>query len=651
MLGLIVDLGAFVFALLGALHALNCAAGAAAVSRPGGPAAALQARISRLLVGLYGFVLLALMTALADNDFDLLFVAQNTNAATPLIYKIVGVWGNHEGSLVLWQLIMALYLALMVRPPRAMPARTHRLALWILGLVLALFYGFSAWLANPFAGNGTLPPGTGDLNVLLQDAAQAIHPPLLYLGYTGAGATFAVAVALLCRRDLDLPWADWVRPWALTSWAFLTAGIALGSFWAYYELGWGGWWFWDPVENLALLPWILGTALIHSLQVVRARQALVGWALLLAILTFLMVLLGTFIVRSGLLTSVHAFAADPDRGLYLLGVLALLTAAGLAAYAYGTAQQLPWRVQMQANRHGALLLNNLLLMTLFAAVLAGTLAPTLITLLGGETYVVRARFYVPTFVYPALGLLALMSVGVWTRWHGTGLGGQAILAGSLGGLLILAILLILFTDLGLSAAFMAVLGGWLLVSTVAAWARQAPTWRALTRLAPPRHGWALAHLGLALACLGMAGSTLLTQERIFEYAGAQTREVYGQSLTLRPRFWLAGDNFHAYVTAVELEGRGVRLAETRLYHPQAAALDPRTDPDDRAFLATHGQPSTEAALFRGLWHDTFVQVQDRAGGAPLVTVAKKVGVTWIWVGAALMSLGGGLALWPRRWDL
>ena len=263
-------------------------------------------------------------------------------------------------------------------------------------------------------------------------------------------------------------------------------------------------------------------------------------------------------------------------------------------------------------------------MTLFSAVLAGTLVPTLITILGGDTYVVRGAVLCPKhFVYPSLILLTLMTIGVWTKWGGAGLSGGALLGSSLGGLMILAAVLVVESDLRLSVAFTAVLGGWLMFSTLSAWAKQTRTWRELIRLPPSRHSWALGHLGLALAFLGMAGSVLLTQERVFEYEGGQTREIYGQTLTVRPRFWLSGDNFQSLVTAVELDGRGIRLAETRLYHPQAAVLQPAERDADRDFLVANGQPSTEAAIFRGLWHDTFINVQDRVGGAPLVTVGPK----------------------------
>ena len=529
-----------------------------------------------------------------------------------------------------------------------------RLKRWgMMTAVLAGFYGFSAWLANPFLGNGSIPPGSGDLNVLLQDPGQIIHPPLLYLGYTAAAATFALAVAISVNGGLEDHWAQWLRPWALISWTFLTAGIALGSFWAYYELGWGGWWFWDPVENLALLPWLLGTALVHSLQVVRARKELIGWSLLLAVLTFLLVLLGTFIVRSGLLTSVHSFAADPSRGLYLLALLTIAAALGLGAYGYGVARfsAAPGGVAqapLQANRQGLLLINNLLLMTLFAAVFAGTLAPTLIEILGGETYVVRERFYIPTFVYPALVLLSLMSLGVWTRWAQPGFAGRWLLVGSFVGLLTLALVVGSYSKVPLKAALMFALGSWLLLSTLGAWFQQIRHISRFIRLPVRHHGWVLAHAGLAIAVLGMSASSLLSLERIFEFKAAGVKEVFGQQFRLSPRAWIAGANYQSLATVIELPGQGTRLAETRLYHPIAARLNPATSARDREFLADQAQPTTEAAIFRGLWFDTFVNVEDRPGGAPQVTIARKAGINWIWLGAALMTLGGALATWPQR---
>ena len=649
---MIVDLGAFAFFLGGPLLALGLISGLRAWRHPDGPAGLIQNQSIRLIMVIYAFVLFSLIWALVINDFDLLFVAQNTNPATPLLYKVVGVWGNHEGSLILWQLILVFFAWLMLRRPAGMPASTHRLALSLLLLIILGFYGFSALLANPFAGNGSIPPGSGDLNVLLQDVGQIIHPPLLYFGYTAAGVTFVLALAVLLDRQIAAAWDPWLRSWALVSWTFLTAGIALGSFWAYYELGWGGWWFWDPVENLALLPWLLGTALIHSLQVVRARRQLMGWSLLLALLTFLMVLLGTFIVRSGLLTSVHAFASDPGRGLYLLIVLVLASGLALFAYGYGYGydeggrRRVPDQVALAFHRQGVLLINNLLIMGLFAAVVAGTLAPTFIELVGGETYVVRERFYVPTFVYPSLALLALMSLGVQTRFASPGVRAPLFLGLSFAGLLALGVSLSLSTALPLRGGLMFALGLWVLIATIGTWYGQGRgRWMTLPAAS---HGWALAHIGLAVAVLGMAASTLLSQERIFEFEGAQTREFFGQTFFIRDRFWLPGENFQSLTTAIEMQGRGIRLAETRLYHPIAGSLNPTQNADDLAFLVDQGQPASEAAIFRGWLADIFINVQDRAGGAPLMTVAQKAGINWIWAGAILMSLGGGLALIPRR---
>jgi len=645
----LIDLGAYAFFLLLPILAVQIGASGVAVRQDGqGAAAAVMQIASRLTLPLYALVMLALTLALILNDFDLLFVAQNTSYSTPLLYKIVGVWGNHEGSLILWQTVLALFLALMTRRPQDMPPRTHAYALGFMGLLILAFYGFSALLAHPFAGNGEVPPGSGDLNVLLQDWAQAAHPPLLYLGYTAAGATFALALAVLVDGQLQAKWADWLRSWALISWTFLTIGIALGSFWAYYELGWGGWWFWDPVENLALMPWLLGTALIHSLQVVRRTGQLAGWSLLLALLTFLLVLLGTFIVRSGLLTSVHAFAADPNRGLYLLILLAVAAAGSLAAFGWGTRGQLPNPEALVANRQGALLLNNLILMALLAAVAAGTLAPTLIELLGGETYVVGTPFYVPTFVYPALGLIALMALGVWTGWRRQGVAGQVLLGGTFVALLTLALILGFASDLPLRAGLVFALGIWLTTSTIAAWIRQVGRLQNLRSIPVQQHGWALAHLGLAVMLLGMAAATLLPAERRFELTGPTQIDLFGETLIVQQRVWLPGENYQSLATAVTLQGRGTRLAETRLYHPSAAMLNPANDASHQDFLVDQGSPASEAAIFRGFMSDIFINVQDRVSGAPLLVVARKPGVNWIWAGAILMTLGGAFALAGRR---
>lgn len=644
---MIVDLGKFVFFLIGPILLLQLVSAAQGVRVGRGPAQTLSRVTSLTLAPAFLVVLVSLSWALLTNDFDLAFVAHNTSYTTPLLYKIVGVWGNHEGSLILWLLVLSIFLALLVRRPAGMPERTQTFALLFLGILIAGFYGFSAFLSSPFLGNGDTIPGSGDLNPLLQDVGQSIHPPMLYLGYTASGAVFAIALAVLADQQLAAKWADWMRPYALLCWSFLTAGIALGSWWAYYELGWGGWWFWDPVENLALMPWLLATALIHSLQVMRRRGQLSGWSLLLALLIFLMVLLGTFIVRSGLLTSVHAFAADPTRGLYLLVFLGVAATLSLGAFVVGTRGKLPEPMAMAANREGALLLNNLLIMTLFTAVLAGTLAPTAIDLLGGETYVVQEAFYVPTFVWPALGLLALMALGVWTQWRREGLAAPWILGGSLLLLLIGFLVLSLVTSLPLNAALIFALALWLLVASLGAWVRQVGRLSNLGTIPVGQHGWALAHVGLSIAALGMTAAALIKVERFYELDG-RMENLFPGHVTLGERVWVPGENHWSLATPVQLRDGRRRPAETRLYHPRAHQLNPIANVADRQFLADQAETTSEAAIFRGILRDTFVTVQDRPAGPPLVAISWKAGINWIWAGAILMSLGGFLAMVPRR---
>ncbi|MDX1424463.1 MAG: heme lyase CcmF/NrfE family subunit, partial [Kiloniellales bacterium] len=392
-----------------------------------GPTALLQ-------LALMATAFLALMQAYVVSDFSVLNVAQNSHSAKPLLYKITGVWGNHEGSMVLWILILALFGAAVAlfggNLPETLKARVLAVQAWI----AAGFLLFTILTSNPFARLVPAPADGADLNPLLQDPGLAFHPPMLYTGYVGFSIAFSFAIAALIEGKVDAAWARWVRPWTLVAWSFLTAGIALGSWWAYYELGWGGWWFWDPVENVSFMPWLMGTALLHSAIVVEKRDALKVWTILLAILTFSLSLIGTFIVRSGLLTSVHAFATDPERGLFILILLCLTIGGSLALFAWRAPALKSGGLFDPISREGALVLNNLLLATACATVFLGTLYPLFVEALGGAKISVGEPYFNATFVPIMVPLVVAMAVGPLLPWK------RADLLGALGRLKAVAVL-------------------------------------------------------------------------------------------------------------------------------------------------------------------------------------------------------------------
>jgi cytochrome c-type biogenesis protein CcmF len=414
----------------GSLPMLGAARGRADWMALAGPTALLQ-----LALMLTAF--LALMQAYVVSDFTVLNVAQNSHSAKPLIYKITGVWGNHEGSMLLWILILALFGAAVALFGGNLPATLKARVLAVQAWIAVGFLLFTILTSNPFARLVPAPANGGDLNPLLQDPGLAFHPPMLYTGYVGFSIAFSFAIAALIEGKVDAAWARWVRPWTLAAWCFLTAGIALGSWWAYYELGWGGWWFWDPVENVSFMPWLMGTALLHTAVVVEKRDALKVWTILLAILTFSLSLIGTFIVRSGLLTSVHAFANDPERGLFILLLLCLTIGGSLGLFAWRAPALKTGGLFHPISREGALVLNNLLLATACATVFLGTLYPLFLEALGGDKVSVGAPYFNATFLAIRTPLVVAMAIGPLLPWK------RADLLGALGRLEVAALLTVL----------------------------------------------------------------------------------------------------------------------------------------------------------------------------------------------------------------
>ncbi|HEU6440864.1 MAG TPA: heme lyase CcmF/NrfE family subunit, partial [Microvirga sp.] len=462
------------------------------------------------------FAFMALTIAYVTSDFSVVNVVENSHSAKPLIYKISGVWGNHEGSMLLWVLILALFGAVVALAKNSIPLRLQANTLAIQGAITIAFLLFILLTSNPFARIIPAPAEGQDLNPLLQDPGLAIHPPLLYIGYVGFSISFAFAIAALIDGRIDAVWARIVRPWTLGAWAFLTLGIAMGSYWAYYELGWGGWWFWDPVENASLMPWLAGTALLHSTVVMEKRDALKVWTILLAILTFSLSLLGTFLVRSGVLTSVHSFAVDPERGTFILVILILFIGGSLALFAWRAPLLKQGGLFAPVSRESALVVNNLFLATACATVLIGTLYPLALEVVTGDKISVGPPFFNFTFLPLIIPLLLLLPLGQTLAWkRGNFLGTAQRLYAVFGISLIVTMAIFALehggpvaAPLGIGLGVYLVLGSFNEIVT-RSWSRGTPlsvAWRKAASLPRSTWGAVLAHTGVGLTVIGIAAT-------------------------------------------------------------------------------------------------------------------------------------------------
>ncbi len=604
---------------------------------------------------------LALTQAYVASDFSVLNVAENSHTAKPLIYKISGVWGNHEGSMVLWVLILALFGVAVASVRGGLDDLFRARVLAIQGLIGAAFLAFILFTSNPFVRLDPAPFEGRSLNPLLQDPGLAIHPPFLYLGYVGFSMAFSFAVAALIGGQVDRAWARWVRPWTLAAWMFLTIGIGLGSWWAYNELGWGGWWFWDPVENASLMPWLLGTALLHSALVVERRGALKHWTILLAILTFSFSLLGTFLVRSGVLTSVHAFANDPERGVFILAILLGLTGGALALYAVRSKDLSGGGGFAPISREGALVLNNLFLVTACVTVCIGTLYPLLLDavkavapqLIGDVRISVGPPYFNQTVVPLMIPLFLAVPVGAMLAWKQGDLAGVlARLKWAGAGAVVLTLGLGAF---GFGWSILALpafaLAAWLVLGSVVLIAERAGLGRTDLSAVPrrllgvPRLAWgtAIAHGGLGILIAGIAGVSLFQAEVI-------TRLSPGESLQ---------------VGRYEVRFEGVTAVEGPNYVADRASLvalrDGRTvaalAPERRHYPASE-RGTSEVGLHSTLLTDLYVTLGEPARAAATVPPGQedawtirayvKPLINWIWGGTLIMVLGGGLALSDRR---
>lgn len=601
------------------------------------PAASLQ-------FALVAISFAALTYAFVTSDFSLNLVVANSHTDKPLLYKISGVWGNHEGSLLLWVLILALFGASAAWFGGNLPPRLRARVLAVQSSVGVAFYAFILFTSNPFL-RLELPPFNGqDLNPLLQDPGLAFHPPFLYLGYVGLSMAFSFAVAALIEGRVDAAWARWVRPWTLAAWVFLTIGIGLGSWWAYYELGWGGFWFWDPVENASFMPWLIAAALLHSAIVVEKREALKSWTILLAILAFGFSLIGTFIVRSGIITSVHAFANDPERGMFILMILAVFMGGAFTLYAFRAGAMEAKGVFSTVSRESGLVLNNLLLAVSSFVVFIGTIWPLVAEMFWGRTVSVGPPFFNAAFTPFAFAIAVALPIGAVLPWKRAQLGRAMRL---MSGVALLTIALLgLFYALGtgrsLAGLITLALGVWLVAgAAVDLWQRTgqgreiAAKFSRLTRL--PRADWgkAVAHAGLGITFIGVGALVTYQIEDIRVAQIGEEFDVGAYHLTVRDVREVQGPNYISTMAFVEVAKDG-RIVDV-------------LTPEKRIYPVA-GMPTTEAGIDSGFTRDVYVALGDpQLDGGWAVRTWIKPFANWIWGGAIIMALGGALSLTDRRY--
>jgi cytochrome c-type biogenesis protein CcmF len=587
----------------------------------------------------------ALVTLHVTSDFSVVNVFENSHSLKPLIYKITGVWGNHEGSMLLWVLILALFGGLVAAFGNNLPLslRAHVLAVqaWIAGA----FYLFILITSNPFLRIADPPIEGRDLNPVLQDFGLAVHPPMLYLGYVGFSISFSFAIAALLEGRIDAAWARWVRPWTLMAWIFLTLGIAMGSYWAYYELGWGGWWFWDPVENASLMPWLAGTALLHSALVMEKRNALKVWTILLSILTFSLSLLGTFLVRSGVLTSVHAFASDPTRGVFILLILCVFIGGSLSLFAGRASSLKQGGLFAPISREGALVLNNLFLTTACATVFIGTLYPLALEVLTGDKISVGAPFFNLTFGPLFVPLMIAVPFGPMLAWkRGDLLGAaQRLLAAGVAALIAIAIAWA-WASGGSALAPLAIgLAIFVIAGAVSDLVERMGLFRnplsiSFRRaLGLPRSAWgsAFAHAGIGIALIGIVCETTWNSEFIGTMKPNDVIPFSGYQLKLDSLSQRQGPNYRELVASFIVSLDGEKLAVMT--------------PSKRNFTTRGGASTTEAALLTRGVSQLYISLGDTtADGGITLRIYHKPLVLLIWFGPVLMAFGGVLSLSDRR---
>lgn len=599
-----------------------------------------------LSAGMFIFTLVAfgvLVYSFLQDDFTVKYVASHSNTLLPDFYKVTAVWGGHEGSVLLWALVLTGWTISVAMFSRELPLQVVARVLSVMGFVSVGFLAFIIFTSNPFDRLLPSPVKEGnDLNPLLQDIGMIIHPPTLYMGYVGFSVCFAFAIAALIGGRLDSSWARWSRPWTNMAWVFQTLGIMLGSWWAYYELGWGGWWFWDPVENASFMPWLVGTALVHSLAVTEKRGVFKSWTILLAILAFSLSLLGTFIVRSGVLTSVHAFATDPTRGLFILAFLGLTVGGSLLLYAF----RIPEIRSVQGfglfSRESFLLINNVLFAVAAAGVLFGTLYPLLVDALWGVKLSVGPPFFNMIFVPLMVAVAVFLGLGIMMNWKKTRIDTLFVW---LGVPVLTAIVMGLAFPLladeyhwGTVAAI--ALGMWVILSSIGDLFRKLrnsrPMWRGLPKLSVSYWGMFIAHIGFAMTLMGAAINTIDSDHKDVRMVFGERQTIGGYEFELVDVFPKRGPNYDAQVGEINVYRDG-ELVTTLM-------------PEKRHYLSDRGNVMTEAGIEAGFLRDLFVALGDKLDNrAWSMRIHHFPLVRWIWLGAIMMALGGGLTVFDKRY--
>ena len=645
------EIGHFALWLALAAAVAQAVLGLGGARRNDGPmmAAAARAALAQGLLVALSFGCLA--ASFVQNDFGLINVARNSNSQLPAAYRFAATWGSHEGSILLWSLMLAGWTAAVAAFGRALSNQVRSRVLGVLALIAIGFLGFTLLTSNPFDRTFPPPAEGSDLNPLLQDPGMVIHPPMLYMGYVGFSVAFAFAIAALIGGRVDAAWTRWARPWTSAAWSFLTIGIALGSGWAYYELGWGGWWFWDPVENASFMPWLAGTALMHSLVVTERRGAFKAWTLLLAIGTFSLSLLGTFLVRSGVLTSVHAFATDPARGIFILAFLFVVIGGSLTLFAWraptlsGTGRPVDSVTFSASSREGYLLANNVLLTVAAAAVFLGTLYPLALDTLGLGKISVGPPYFETVFFPLMAPAVFLMGVGPLARWREAPVPDlrRRLRWALVVALATAAIVRVVTGTGGVRFVIGVAIGAWLIVATAVALVERLRDAGGQgiglgTRLAAlPAGFWGmfLAHLGVGVFVLGVAGVNTLQTEADHAVAIGESFALGERHLTLKGLTPVDGPNYRATRGTVEVAQAGGRTLtlhpEKRRYNAQQAVM-------------------TEAAIAVGFLGDVYVSLgEPLEDGRWTVKVWVKPLIDWIWFGCLLMAIGGFTALSDRRY--
>ncbi|MGD8326994.1 MAG: heme lyase CcmF/NrfE family subunit [Sphingomonadales bacterium] len=587
---------------------------------------------------------LALMHGFITSDFSLAVVAQNSHSAKPMLYKVTGVWGNHEGSMLLWVLILSLFGACVAATGKNLPRGLFARVLSVQSMIGIGFLLFILLTSNPFARLDPAPLNGQDLNPLLQDPGLAFHPPFLYLGYVGFSMAFAFAIAALIEGRVDAAWARWVRPWTLAAWCFLTIGIALGSWWAYYELGWGGWWFWDPVENASFMPWLAGTALLHTAIVVEKRETLKNWTILLAILAFSLSLIGTFLVRSGVLTSVHAFATSPERGIFILALLAVAIGGSLTLYAIRAPKMRGGGLFAPISREGALLFNNIILSAATATVFVGTLFPLAAEALSLGKFSVGAPYFNATFSKLMMPLLLAVPIGAvlgWKRGHLLG-ALQRLWVAAVVSLILMIVVWAYISDKGSLAPIGMGLALWIVIGTLVEFADRIKLFRtsfsaSMSRLKGlPRSafGMTTAHIGLGIVLAGIVSMSAWKEEKVLTARPGDNITFSGYEFTFNAVKQVSGPNYGAERADFTLKKDDKEI--TRLF-------------PEKRFYPVQQMTTTEAAIHTTWLADIYTVVGDQhEDGSWTVRLYHNPLAPWLWLGSGVLALGGFISMTDRR---